>query len=97
MNMERPFTINMKSQQYSKHIRPLIEAGVAGYAIERMWNKTKHPRVKWSGTLFACRMTKTKDVGGNGFSHHQVSQKKINKKKTKLLASMLVFYKYLKK
>lgn len=42
--MERPFTINMKPQQYSKFIRPLIEAGVAGYAVERIWNKTKHPQ-----------------------------------------------------
>lgn len=44
MNMERPFTINMKPQHFSKYIRPLIEAGVAGYAVERIWNKTKHPQ-----------------------------------------------------
>lgn len=85
----------MKSQQYSKYIRPLIEAGVAGYAIERIWNKTKHPHVKWSGTLFACRMTKSKDVKLVGMV--SLTTKLVKKKKKKLLASMLVFYKYLKK
>lgn len=51
MNMERPFAINMKYQQYSKNIRPLIEAGVAGYTLKGSEWKTKHPHVEWSGTL----------------------------------------------
>lgn len=50
--------------------------------------------VNWSGTLFACPMTKTKDVKWVGMV--SLTPKLVQKKKKKTLASMLVLYRFLK-
>ncbi len=93
MNMERPFTINMKSQQYSKYIRPLIEAGVAGYTIERIWNLNRKQNIHTSSGLVQYLLVEWLKQRKGSWWKWFLSQPNLKKKITGFQVSILQIFK----